>query len=70
MTQPPSTLESLTTENAELQARVKVLEEAVEPIGTDYMTSEQHHPGYVLIPKEQFDRLRSAFNPSPTETGQ
>lgn len=37
------------------------LREALGDFGDDYMTSEQHHPGYVLIPSEQFERIRAAF---------
>lgn len=33
---------------------------AVRGITDDYMTSEVHHPGYVLIPTERFDMLREA----------
>ena len=38
------------------------LVEALRDFGTDYMTSEAHHPGYVLIPTEQFDRIRAALS--------
>jgi hypothetical protein len=31
--------------------------EAIAGIADDYMTSEVHHPGYVLIPTERFERL-------------
>lgn len=37
------------------------LREALGDFGDDYMTSEQHHPGYVLIPSEQFERIRAAL---------
>jgi hypothetical protein len=37
----------------ELVERVK---DALSEFGDDYMTSNTHHPGYVLIPAEQFDR--------------
>jgi len=33
---------------------------AVRGITDDYMTSEAHHPGYVLIPTARFDLLRQA----------
>ncbi|WP_230770567.1 hypothetical protein [Sphingomonas sp. Leaf4] len=33
---------------------------AVRGITDDYMTSEVHHPGYVLIPTARFDMLRQA----------
>lgn len=38
------------------------LVEALRDFGTDYMTSEAHHPGYVLIPTEQFDRIAAALS--------
>lgn len=34
---------------------------AVEGIDADYMTSETHHPGYVLIPIIKFDAIRAAL---------
>lgn len=40
--------------------RVEELEGALSGIADDYMTSEQHHPGYVLIPTAKFEQLRSA----------
>ncbi len=36
------------------------LGEAVAGIADDYMTSEHHHPGYVLIPTDKFETLRTA----------
>lgn len=36
------------------------LREAVEGIDDDYMTSEKHHPGYVLIPTAKFEQIVSA----------
>jgi hypothetical protein len=35
---------------------------ALAGFGEDFMTSEQHHPGYVLIPSAQFERVRSAVS--------
>lgn len=34
---------------------------AVQGIDADYMTSENHHPGYVLIPTAKFEEIRSAL---------
>lgn len=34
---------------------------AVEGIDADYMTSETHYPGYVLIPTIKFDTIRAAL---------
>ena len=34
--------------------------EAVEGIDDDYMTSEKHHPGYVLIPTAKFEQIVAA----------
>lgn len=42
--------------------------EALRGIADDYMTSERHHPGYVLIPAAKFDQLRAvseALPPAP-----
>lgn len=38
-----------------------MLVNAVQGIADDYMTSENHHPGYVLIPTEKFDAIRVAL---------
>lgn len=46
----------------ELQAQLDAAREALAGIGDDYMTSDKHHPGYVLIPAEKFDHLRVAAN--------
>lgn len=40
--------------------RIAELENAIAGIDDDYMTSEKHHPGYVLIPVAVFDRLCAA----------
>lgn len=39
----------------------EALRAALTGFGDDYMTSEQHHPGYVLIPVEQFERICAAM---------
>lgn len=36
------------------------LVEAIIGVGDDYMTSEAHHPDYVLIPVAKFDQLVAA----------
>jgi hypothetical protein len=38
----------------------KMLQEAVRGIADDWMSSEQHHEGWVLIPELKFKRLRVA----------
>lgn len=38
------------------------LREALTGFGDDYMTSEAHHPGYVLIPTAKFEEVRSALS--------
>lgn len=56
---PPPSLATLTappTSGEEMRLR-----EALAGFGDDFMTSEQHHPGYVLIPSEQFERIRAAL---------
>jgi len=42
------------------------LAEAVRGIDDDYMTSEAHHPGYVLIPVAKFEALRLAAAKEPS----
>jgi len=43
----------------EYRVRVAELEGTISGIDDDYMTSEKHHPGYVLIPTEKFEKIRS-----------
>jgi len=38
---------------------------AVKGIDDDYMTSELHHPDYVLIPTAKFEAIRTAITASP-----
>jgi len=48
------------------------LREACEGIDADYMTSEAHHPGYVLIPTVKFDAIVAALSetlPPPSQEG-
>lgn len=45
----------------ELEAAAAGLREACEGIDRDYMTSDEHHPGYVLIPTAKFDAIRAAL---------
>lgn len=47
--------------------RVSTLREAVEGIDDDYMTSENHHPGYVLIPTAKFEAIRAALSARPVQ---
>ncbi|ARS27646.1 hypothetical protein [Sphingomonas sp. KC8] len=37
------------------------LREALEGFADDYITSENHHPGYVLIPTAKFERICAAL---------
>lgn len=39
----------------------EAVREAVEGIADDYMTSETHHPGYVLIPTAKFEQILAAL---------
>lgn len=41
-------------------ARIAELEAALGGFDDDYMTSEAHHPNYVLIPTAVFERVRAA----------
>jgi DNA-binding XRE family transcriptional regulator len=45
----------------QMRMRLAVLLAAVEGIDADYMTSENHHPGYVLIPTAKFEAIRVAI---------
>lgn len=47
-------------DGAQAARRIEELEGAVSGIADDYMTSEAHHPGYVLIPTAKFEQLREA----------
>ncbi|HJO65266.1 MAG TPA: hypothetical protein QF469_07990 [Sphingomonas sanguinis] len=38
----------------------EAVESAVQGISDDFMTSETHHPGYVLIPLAKFEQLQGA----------
>ena len=49
-----------TSDDFRKNARIEALEGAVAGIADDYMTSEKHHPGYVLIPVAKFEQLRRA----------
>lgn len=43
------------------EGKAAALIEAVTGIDHDYMTSENHHPGYVLIPTGRFESIRAAI---------
>ncbi|CZT33299.1 hypothetical protein [Rhizobium sp. 9140] len=50
--------------------RISTLRAAVEGIADDYMTSETHHPGWVLIPQVKFDAICAALTaPHDREVG-
>jgi hypothetical protein len=42
------------------QLEIAQLRAAIAGISDDYMTSEHHHPGYVLIPTAKFEQIRDA----------
>lgn len=44
----------------ELNARIVYARQVVAGVEDDFMTSERHHPGYVLIPTAKFEELRLA----------
>lgn len=53
------------------QAGEVALRAAVASIADDYMTSEVHHPGYVLIPTAKFDELSAlATQPATSQEGE
>lgn len=41
--------------------KAREMESALVGFADDFMTSEAHHPGYVLIPTAKFDAIRSAL---------
>lgn len=41
--------------------------DVIRGISDDYMTSEAHHPGYVLIPTAKFEKLRLAEEALPCD---
>lgn len=42
---------------------VAALVDAAKAMGDDYMTSEHHHPRYVLVPTVAFEHMRQALAP-------
>lgn len=44
------------------QPDIAALVEAATGIDDDYMTSDAHHPGYVLIPTAKFEAIRAAIS--------
>lgn len=48
--------------SATLIARHEALVEALKGFDDDFLTSDTHHPGYVLIPTEVFERVRTAIS--------
>lgn len=38
----------------------RMLRDAIAGISDDWMSSKNHHPGWILIPEERFLKLRSA----------
>lgn len=50
----------MSVKRAEIE--IERLRQAVEGIDDDYMTSEHHHPGYVLIPTAKFEAICSTLS--------
>ena len=44
-----------------IQNRDAGLRAALDGFGDDYITSDTHHPNWVLIPTKTFDRIRAAL---------
>jgi len=42
---------------------VAALVKAAKAMAEDHMTSEHHHPGYVLVPTVAFEQMRQALAP-------
>lgn len=60
--QAAATLTSLREQVARLEADKARMRELWQAAEDDHMTSEAHHPGYVLIPTAVFDRAIAALN--------
>ena len=50
-------VESLLSRLTQAEGEVEKANSALKGIADDYMTSENHHPGYVLIPTQKFEQL-------------
>lgn len=42
------------------ESQAQLAREALLGVSSDFMTSENHHPGFVLIPTTRFEQLRAA----------
>lgn len=42
-----------------LRAEVTLYREVAQEMLSDHMTSEEHHPGYVLVPTSSFEKLKN-----------
>lgn len=40
---------------------IKLMEDAAGEMLGNYMTSERHHPNYVLVPASAFEKMRTAL---------
>ena len=47
------------------RAASALLRAAISGVDRDFMTSEKHHPGYVLIPAAKFEQLCVALHDAP-----
>lgn len=65
----PATIRSLQAQLAAQSEALKAAREAIVGIDDDYMTSSQHHPGYVLIPTAKFEHIRQAVAKIDALTG-
>lgn len=64
------TQKDLAALRSRLEAEPSEAEKAIEGITDDYMTSETHHPGYVLIPAAKFEQLRAVSIKAPARRDQ
>jgi hypothetical protein len=58
---PYSSLDKARKRSAVQSARHEALLQALKGFDDDFLTSDTHHPGYVLIPTEVFERIRTAL---------
>lgn len=57
-------------ERDEANRQIAERDEALKGFDDDFMTSETHHPGYVLIPTAVFERVRALLSTEPAGGGE
>jgi hypothetical protein len=57
--EPQPLLEAFARHRLATRTDVAALVEAAKAMDEDHMTSERHHPGYVLVPTVAFEKMRA-----------